>query len=255
MLGRMARSVVPSMSRMGPSMVPSMSQMVPSMVPSMSQMVPSMVPSMSQMVPSMVPSMSQMVPSMSQMVPSMSHQVSPSMSPPNMGLVTNYNGQDIRAQLERQQKQIDELTKKFKEIKVEEPKNNQGKTFSDYVKDSWDSTFSKEGIKKTAAYNIVFIPILIILYFVCKANNEESECDKNIIKYIIRQLNFFAPTITNSVTNEQNLIDYFIKQSKNMSATEEGNRTKISFTYNGSISEAYVSNEDLQKITKILEQN
>ena len=220
MFGRMARSVVPSMSRMGP-----MGQMVPlSMGPSMSQMV--------------------------------SQSMSPqSMSPPNMGLVTNYNGQDIQAQLERQQKQIDELTKKFKEIKVEEPKNNQGKTFSNYVKDSWDSTFSKEGIKKTAAYNIVFIPILIILYFVCKANNEESECDKNIIKYIIRQLNFFAPTITNSVTNEQNLIDYFIKQSKNMSATEEGNRTKISFTYNGSISEAYVSNEDLQKITKILEQN
>ena len=245
MLGRMARSVVPSMSRMGP-----MGQMVPlSMGPSMSQMVSQSMSPQSMSPQSMVPSISRI----SQMSPqSMSRQ---SMSPPNMGLVTNYNGQDIRAQLERQQKQIDELTKKFKEIKVEEPKNNQGKTFSDYVKDSWDSTFSKEGIKKTAAYNIVFIPILIILYFVCKANNEESECDKNIIKYIIRQLNFFAPTITNSVTNEQNLIDYFIKQSKNMSATEEGNRTKISFTYNGSISEAYVSNEDLQKITKILEQN
>jgi hypothetical protein len=165
---------------------------------------------------------------------------------------TNYDFKLIREQMAEQKKQIEELTNKFKEIKLEEPKNNHGKTFSDYVKESWENTFSREGIKKTAAHNLKFIPILIILYIVCKTNNKK-DCDKNIIKYILRQLNYLAPTITNTVSDEDEIINYLENQSNRIIAIKEDEKTKITYTsVNGTI-DAYVSEEDLQKIKDILE--
>lgn len=182
--------------------------------------------------------------------------LAPTSAPSNVfkNFPTTYDFKLIEEQMAEQQKQIEELTNKFKEIKLEEHQNNENKTFSDYVNESWNDTFSKEGIKKTAAHNVKFIPILIILYIVCKTNNKK-DCDENIIKYIFRQLNYFAPTITNSVTNEVEIIKYLENQSNRMIAIKEDNKTKITYTNdNGNTIDAYVSEEDLQKIKDILNQ-